>query len=68
MLNTAINYSSQNTFCVAGLTYKCDPHWECSAVNAEVLQDVISHETQDGETWPITCMVDLQEYSIQEVY
>lgn len=47
--------------CGCGLTCKCDPHGEGCAVNTEVLQDVISHEAQDGETWSITRMVDLQE-------
>lgn len=43
------------------LTNKCDPHWESGAINTEVLQDVIFHETQDGQAWSITCMVDLQK-------
>lgn len=49
--------------CILRLTYKCDPHGESCAVNTEVLQDVIFHETQDGEAWSITCMVDLQKYT-----
>lgn len=47
--------------CCVGLTDKCDPHWQSRAVNTEVLQNVVSHETQDGEARSITCMVDLQK-------
>ena len=43
------------------LTYECDPHGESCAVNTEVLENVIFHETQDGETWSITCVVNLQK-------
>lgn len=46
---------------ICALTYKCDPHGQSRPINAEVLQNVISHETQDGETWSVTCMVDLKE-------
>lgn len=42
-------------------TYKSDPHGESRPINTEVLQNVVPHETQDGETWSITCMIDLQQ-------
>lgn len=47
--------------CIPRLTDKSDPHGEGSAINTEILQNVVSHETQDGEAWPIACMIDLQK-------
>lgn len=43
-----------------GHTDEGDPHGKRSPINTEVLQNVISHETQDGEARSITGMVDLR--------
>lgn len=41
-------------------TYQCDPHGQCCPINAEVLQYVVFHEAQDGQTRSFTRMENLK--------
>lgn len=61
-------YVECGAVCIPQLTYKCDPHGESCAIHTEILQNIVSHETQNGEARSITCMIDLQKDSQSFTY